>query len=86
MKMEYPHGSPAAGLDAEVFVTAGQAVEKGAPLLRFVKKSKIRLYPDALPWTRSVITGFQKISRAKKRLPEGSRFISRRLTLESVLE
>jgi len=36
MKMENNLKSPAAGQVAEVYVQAGQAVEKGAPLLRFV--------------------------------------------------
>ena len=36
MKMENNLKSPASGQVAEVFVQAGQAVEKGAPLLRFV--------------------------------------------------
>lgn len=36
MKMENNLKSPAAGHVAEVYVRAGQAVEKGAPLLRFV--------------------------------------------------
>lgn len=36
MKMENNLKCPAPGQIAEVFVTAGQAVEKGAPLLRFV--------------------------------------------------
>lgn len=35
MKMENNLKSPTAGQIAEVFVQAGQAVEKGAPLLRF---------------------------------------------------
>jgi len=39
MKMENNLKSPAAGQVAEVFVKAGQAVEKGAPLLRFVDKT-----------------------------------------------
>jgi biotin carboxyl carrier protein len=38
MKMENNLKSPASGHVAEVFVQSGQAVEKGAPLLRFVDK------------------------------------------------
>ncbi|MGA0110442.1 MAG: acetyl-CoA carboxylase biotin carboxyl carrier protein subunit [Schleiferiaceae bacterium] len=38
MKMENNLKSPTAGEVAEVFVHPGQAVEKGAPLLRFVDK------------------------------------------------
>jgi biotin carboxyl carrier protein len=38
MKMENNLKSPSSGHVAEVFVQSGQAVEKGAPLLRFVDK------------------------------------------------
>jgi biotin carboxyl carrier protein len=38
MKMENNLKSPMAGEVAEVFVQPGQAVEKGAPLLRFADK------------------------------------------------